>query len=157
MVMWLQADRLDSGVARTPQPGGVAAVRDHDGNGGIELSRADRVDDRLKIRTPSRNQHAEETHLTSYHRGCGGRGGSILKSNRIFPPVLSVLRGGIVISQTHSYVASLAVRDATIARYDLADADRARLAGLTERVEHALCLARLADDDESDAHVEGPV
>src|SRR6266542_1801680 len=85
MVMWLQADRLDSRVARTPQPGGVGAVRDHDGNGGIELSRADRVDDRLKIRTPSRNQHAEYRHLASYASQFGIRNSEFGMRARMIP------------------------------------------------------------------------
>ena len=55
----IQTQRLDAGLAGAQQARRVRPVRDHDGNRGVELSGANRVDDRLKVRSASRDEDGE--------------------------------------------------------------------------------------------------
>ena len=59
IVAWIEAERLDAGLARAQQTRRVRTIRDDDRNRRVEIAGGDRVDDRLEIRSPSRDEDCE--------------------------------------------------------------------------------------------------
>jgi hypothetical protein len=59
-----QEQGLLTGVARALQTRRIRAIRNDDGDGGVEAARADGVDDRLKVAAAAGNQYAEPPTLT---------------------------------------------------------------------------------------------
>src|SRR5690242_5517722 len=55
----IEMERLDAGFARTLQSGGRRTVRDDDGNRRLEAPLANRIDDRLQVRSAAGNEHTE--------------------------------------------------------------------------------------------------
>ena len=52
-------DRLDAGLPRALEPGGIRAVRDHDRDRGVEAPVANGVDERLEVAAAPRDQDAK--------------------------------------------------------------------------------------------------
>jgi hypothetical protein len=54
----IDAECLDAGTPGDVQPGGFRAIRNDNRNNGIQTPVEDRVDQRLKIAAPARDEHA---------------------------------------------------------------------------------------------------
>jgi hypothetical protein len=57
----VDAERLDAGAPSDLQASGLGAIRDHDGNNGIQPPVADGADQRLKIAAPAGDEDAKTT------------------------------------------------------------------------------------------------